>query len=170
MADDEQATEAAKGEEEPKKKSKKAILFGLLLALALGGGGFYATFSGMILGTGEEHADNGHGGDSAEAEPLPAIAFVAIDPIIIAMRSEGRAAHLRFRAQLEVEAGTEDDVTMLMPRILDVLNTYLRAVDILEIERPSALLSLRAQMLRRIQIVTGEGRVKDLLVTEFVVN
>jgi flagellar FliL protein len=29
---------------------------------------------------------------------------------------------------------------------------------------------LRAQMLRRIQVVTGEGRVRDLLITEFVLN
>jgi flagellar FliL protein len=29
---------------------------------------------------------------------------------------------------------------------------------------------MRAQLLRRIQIVTGEGRVRDLLVTEFVLN
>jgi len=29
---------------------------------------------------------------------------------------------------------------------------------------------IRAHLLRRIQIVTGEGRVRDLLVTEFVLN
>ena len=54
--------------------------------------------------------------------------------------------------------------------ILDVLNGYLRAVEMRELEDPSALVRLRAQMLRRVQIVTGEGRVRDLLVTEFVIN
>jgi flagellar FliL protein len=29
---------------------------------------------------------------------------------------------------------------------------------------------LRAQMLRRIQVVTGEGRVRDLLITRFVLQ
>jgi flagellar FliL protein len=62
------------------------------------------------------------------------------------------------------------EVAMLKPRILDVLNGYLRAVDPAELEDPAALVRLRAQMLRRIQIVTGEGRVRDLLVTEFVMN
>jgi flagellar FliL protein len=57
-----------------------------------------------------------------------------------------------------------------MPRILDVLNGYLRAIDIAQLEDPSALLRIRAHMLRRIQIVTGEGRVRDLLITEFVLN
>ena len=59
---------------------------------------------------------------------------------------------------------------MLLPRILDVLNGYLRAVETADLENPSALVKLRAQMLRRVQIVTGEGRVRDLLVTEFVLN
>jgi len=57
-----------------------------------------------------------------------------------------------------------------MPRILDVLNSYLRAVAITDLEDPTAMARLRAQMLRRVQIVTGEGRVRDLLVTEFVLN
>ena len=51
-----------------------------------------------------------------------------------------------------------------------MLNSYLRAVSINELEDPSSLIRLRAQMLRRIQIVTGEGQVRDLLVTEFVLN
>ena len=50
-----------------------------------------------------------------------------------------------------------------MPRILDVLNSYLRAVELADLEDPSAMVRLRAQMLRRVQIVTGEGRVRDLL-------
>jgi len=32
------------------------------------------------------------------------------------------------------------------------------------------LLRLRSQMLRRVQVVTGEGRVRDLLIMEFVLN
>ena len=53
---------------------------------------------------------------------------------------------------------------------MDVLNSYLRAVAVSDLEDPSALVSLRAQMLRRIQLVTGEGRVRDLLIMEFVLS
>ena len=168
MAEDSEANESGETDAPKKKKSKLPFLLGLILALAGGGGGFYATWSGMLGDSGAE-GEAPHE-ETAEAEPLPPVAFVPLEPIIISMRSETRSAHLRFRAEIEVEAGTEEEVTLLMPRILDVLNTYLRAIEVSEIERPSALLSLRAQMLRRIQIVTGEGRVKDLLVTEFVVN
>ena len=59
---------------------------------------------------------------------------------------------------------------MVLPRIIDVLNTYLRAVSEDELGKPAALERLRAQMLRRIQVVTEQGQVKDLLITEFVLG
>jgi flagellar FliL protein len=77
---------------------------------------------------------------------------------------------LRFSAQLEVAEAYKAEVELLKPRVMDVLNGYLRAVEVTDLENPSALFKLRAQMLRRVQIVTGEGRVRDLLIIEFVLN
>lgn len=154
-------------DEVPKRKSKLPLLIGFVLMLVLGGGGFFATYSGMILGGGNEAA-GAHATDGIAT--MPDIAFVPIDPLIVSLGTSGRARHLRFSSQLEVSKAHQDEVTMLMPRILDVLNGYLRAVEVAELEDPSALIRLRAQMLRRVQIVSGEGRVRDLLVTEFVLN
>lgn len=179
-----------------KKKSKKPILIGLLLALIFGGGGFYAVYSGMILapsvasGASTEAvavASEGgaaHGGAPAvsgggEAKgggpminpsPMPDIAFVPVEPLVISLGAASDSRHLLFTSQLEVNASHAEEVTLLLPRILDVLNGYLRAVAVSELEDPTALVRLRAQMLRRIQIVSGEGRVRDLLITEFVLN
>jgi flagellar FliL protein len=156
------------------KRTKKPLLFGLLLAAVLGGAGFYATWSGLILGGGDKaqaEAGDGHGGEGGEgANPLPDIAFVPVDPVVISLGPSAKASHLKMAAQLEVGAAYAAEVQHLMPRILDVLNGYLRAIDVAEIEDPAALVRIRAQLLRRIQIVTGEGRVRDLLVTEFVLN
>ena len=159
------ATAEATLEEAPKKRSKKPLLIGLVLALVLGGGGFYATFSGMILGGGEEHASEEH-----VPGPLMGVAFVPLETIVISLAPDSGSEHLRFTAQLEVVDSAATDVTTLTPRILDVINSYLRAIDTASIEDPQAMARLRAQMLRRIQVVTGEGRVRDLLITEFVLN
>ena len=167
MAD---AEETVEGEEEaPKKKSKKPILIGVTLALALGGGGFFAVYSGMILGGADQVTDE-ETAHAREINALPPIAFVPIDPLVISLGPNGNNRHLRFRAELEVEPQYKDDVAELTPRVLDVLNSYLRAVDMRDLEDPAALINLRAQMLRRVQIVTGEGRVRDLLIMEFVLN
>jgi flagellar protein FliL len=159
------ATAEAIVEEVPKKRSKKPVLIGLVLALVLGGAGFYATFSGMILGAGDSHAEDEHA-----PGPLTGIAFVPLEPMVISLGADSGSEHLRFTAQLEVEDSAASDVTLLTPRILDVLNSYLRAIDTASIEDPHAMARLRAQMLRRIQVVTGGGRVRDLLITEFVLN
>jgi flagellar protein FliL len=148
----------------PAKRSKKPLLLGVGLALMLGGAGFYAAWSGLVLG-GADHDDT-----AADHGPLTGIAFVPLDTMVVSLGADSGSSHLRFTAQVEVEVAAEADVTLLKPRILDVLNSYLRAIDTASIEDPQAMARLRAQMLRRVQIVTGEGRVRDLLITEFVLN
>lgn len=152
--------------EDSKKKSKKPLIIGLILALAGGGGGFYAVQSGMLFGEHVEEEIDSH----AEIAPMPDVLFVPMEPLIINLGHGAQNQYLRFRAQLEVGGAFEEEVTTLLPRVMDILNGYLRAVDMHDLEDPSALIRLRAQMLRRIQIVTGEGRVKDLLIMEFVLN
>lgn len=173
------AEPATEGEEAPKKKSKLPILIGLVLMLLLGGGAFYAMYSGLIFGSSEpaaegeaataaegggEHGEGGEGGAG-----LPGVAFVALDPMVISL-NDAKARHLRFSAQLEVAPAHQAEVEALKPRVMDVLNGFLRAVEMKDLEDPAALLRLRAQMLRRVQIVVGEGKVNDLLIVEFVMN
>lgn len=159
------ASAEALQDDPPKKASKKPLLIGLILAALLGGGGFYATWSEMIL-AGEDPAEHGEKAPTA----LTGIAFVPLETMIVSLGPDAGSEHLRFTAQVEVVDTAVNDVTLLAPRILDVLNSYLRAIDAASIEDPQAMARLRAQMLRRIQIVTGEGRVRDLLITEFVLN
>ena len=149
----------------PKKKSALPLILGLVLFLVLGGGGFYAVYSGLILAPAAQQPAN-----SGKMSETPDIAFVPLEPVTITLGEVAANIHLRFAAQLEVNSARKDEVTLLIPRILDVLNGYLRAVEVSELGDPNALVRLRSQMLRRIQIVTGEGRVRDLLVTEFVLN
>lgn len=156
----EAATVPAEG---AKKSSLKPLLGGLVLALLLGGGGFYAAWSGFL----------GGGGGADESPPLapaPDVAFVPITPLVISLGPDSSSRHLRFAAELEVPTALASEVHKLMPRIVDVLNGYLRAVESRQFDEPGTLIRLRAQMLRRVQIVVGEGRVRDLLVTEFVLN
>ncbi|GKY86675.1 flagellar basal body-associated FliL family protein [Sinisalibacter aestuarii] len=168
MADVEEPDGGA-DEAAPKKAGRKGLVIGLVLALLLGGGGFYAVYSGMILGQ-REAALPDAGAHDDTAETLPPVAFVPLEPLVISLGTGTRSRHLRFRAELEVAPEAQADVTKLTPRVMDVLNSYLRAVELSDLENASSLIGLRAQMLRRIQLVTGEGRVRDLLIMEFVLS
>lgn len=168
---------------EPKKKSR-GLLIAVVLALLLGGGGFYGVYSGLIpLGGGEDHAadsgehdgpdahakDGGHGEDThGGGYDLPA--YVALDPYIISLGEQARARHLKVSVTVEVVPGREEDVAAVVPRINDVLNTYLRAVDARDLEVPRAMMRLRAHMLRRVKLVSPPDAVRDLLFQEFVLN
>lgn len=196
MAEAETPKDAPDGAKDKKKASKLPLLLGLVACLLFGGGGFYAAYSGMLGGlvgdeapakTGESqaadsnppHATDDHGTQASSASDTAphgatyastTAAFVELDPLVVSLGTGQNLAHLRFRAHLEVSGGSEDSVAALMPRVMDVLNGYLRALKPEELADPTMLIRLRAQMLRRVQLVIGEDLVKDLLIAEFVLN
>ena len=134
-------------EETPKKRSKKPLIIGLVLALLGGGGGFFAVQSGLILGSPAEGHAEAEEPKEEESQALD-VAFVPIDPLTISLGRDSKSRHLMFRGQLEVTTEYQEEVTAILPRVVDVLNGYLRAVDLRDLETPSALFKLRAQMLR----------------------
>lgn len=161
-------SEETEGEQEaPKKPSKLPLILGLVLALVGGGGGFYATWSGMILAPGKAQAAATTSHNTSEIDD---IGFVAMDPLVITLSDTSPTRHLRFRSQLEVPKPYVGEVEALMPRVVDVLNTYLRALRTEDFEKPAALTRLRAQILRRFEIVLGSERINDVLIMEFVIN
>lgn len=158
MAEEEEHDE----ESEPPKKKRGGLVIGLVLA-ALGGGGAFAFTSGMLGG--------GESSDTAAHDTLSDdLAFIPIEPMTVSVGEPSGRRHLRFRAELEVDPAGQADIEKLLPRVVDVLNTYLQSLSVAEIEDPSALLTLRSQMRRRIDLVVGGDRVHDLLVMEFVLN
>lgn len=166
MADDTAQPEA------PKRKKGLAIplLIGVILAGAGGAGGFWAMTGGPFAPDPPQDSAN-----DASAAPEPATApvtvgFVPLETLVISLGPDETSRHFMFTAELEVDPVHLAEVTQLSPRVLDVLNSYLRVISVSELSDPASLARLRAQMLRRIQVVTGTGRVRDLLVTQFVVN
>ena len=160
--------------EEPAKGGKMKLILLLVLTLAGAGGGFYLVQSGLIPLGKHDTKTSDHGGDHGENHGTPKsladISFVAINPIMISLHTEQHSQHLRFRAQLEVPSEYQHEVESVLPRVTDVLNSYLRALELNDLRDPLALTRLRAQMLRRIQVVVGKERVRDLLIMEFVLN
>lgn len=156
----------------PPRKSRRGLLVGLVLACLAGGGGFFAVYAGLVLPEQDMDHPDGSADDAGPGavEPLPEVAFVPTGAIVVPVGDGATGRFLHFAAAIEVAKEHETDVTHLLPRITDVLNTYLRAVEASDLDRKTALVRLRAQMLRRVQIVLGDGRARDLLITEFVIN
>jgi flagellar FliL protein len=151
---------------EAKKASKLPLIIGVALGLAGAAGGYFASSSGMIFG--------GESGAQVPAAKVvgsaQTITFVPLEPLTISLQSREGGRHLRFRAELEVESAYASEIEQIKPRIINILNGYLRALELEDLQNPSSLTRLRAQMLRRVQVVAGPDKVNDLLIMEFVVN
>lgn len=156
---------SAKSDDEPK-RGRKRLLLTMIAALVAGGGAFGASYLGMLPLAGA-HVDKAEQGGP---NPLADLGFVPIPPLIVSLGPAEEGRHLRFVAQIETSKFGTAEVEHVMPRIVDVINGYLRAVEIAQIEDPAALIRLRAQILRRVQMVTGPEQVRDVLITEFVLS
>lgn len=156
-------TDAAVTDAPTGKKSRKALVLASIAATILGGGGFYAVYSGALDMLMQPKSA------SAPARSTD-FAFVPVGPVIVSLNRRPQRGHMRFAAHLETPSAAESTVTAQLPRIVDVLNSYLHTLDANELEEPGALIRLRGQMLRRVQIVAGPENIRDLLITEFVLN
>ncbi|WP_227428181.1 flagellar basal body-associated FliL family protein [Roseibaca sp. Y0-43] len=141
------------------------ILIGVAGAALLGGGGFYAVYSGMILGHKVPEAEHA---TAAHAAPMPS--YMPIDQLTLSLANPDGAQHLRMSAQIEIADGRLAEAEGYRPRFLAVMNTYLRAIEPRDLQDSAALIRLRAQILRRLQMVAGEDLVDDFLITEFILN
>lgn len=155
-------------DEAPKNRLKRSYIIGLVLLVAGVLVGFLEVRTELLTHQIKDLKATFF--EEKKGDPIADVAFIPIDQIIIQLRGTEPRRHLKFRVQLEVDPAHKLEVQQVTPRISDVLNTYLRAVDLQDFEDGAGLPKLRAQLLRRIQIVTGNDRVRDLLVMEFVVN
>lgn len=152
---------------DPEPKSGKRIwLLAALGALVLGAGAFSVLYFGLLF---SEPEPTKHEDEISKPMGLD-IDFVPLDSLVVSLGPGASASHLVVTMQLEVAKNYVSEVEFLKPRIADVLNSYLRALKPEDIEQTGSLMRLRAQMLRRLQIVVGDGRIRDLLITEFVLN
>lgn len=146
-----------------KKGGLRPILIGLIGALALGGGGFYAVYAGLIFAP-----ESGSAPQALSPKELPT--FLAIEQLTLSLASPEAAQHLRLSAHIEIAPGRLAEAEAFRPRFLSVMNTYLRAIEPRDLQDPAALFRLRAQLLRRLQMVAGEDLINDFLITEFILN
>lgn len=154
----------------PEKKSKKStaiLLAALAVSAALGASTyFFIKNSDIPIIPKVAPAPSN---ESAKA-PSKAPEYLPLDPVLVTLARTDPPRSLRFEATLELHRGAATDVGQQMPRLIDLTNTYLRATEFSDLREPAALMSIRAQLLRRYETVVGEDKIRNLLVTKFLIN
>lgn len=162
MADDQ---EEKKEKAPAPKKSKMGIIIIIVLVLLAGGGGAAIGYLGLI-----PPGLLGGGGKTVKLPDIEDTVFIKLPPIMIPLGKNAQAKHLRAAFDIETSTTYTERIEKLKPRLMDMLNTYLRAVEEKELINPARFQNLQAQMLRRSRLVCGEDAVKNLLVQEFILQ
>lgn len=148
------------------KKKKGGMLIAIIIAVVALCGGGAAGYMGFIPPLPFLSHDE-------KTEKMPDVSktiFVELPKIVVTLGEDAQAKHLRAGFAIETDPNYEERVKQLKPRLMDVLNTYLRVIEEKELVNPERFQNLQAQMLRRCRLVAGEAAIKNLLVQEFVLQ
>lgn len=170
MSDDTNENSTAEHDQFKKKRSKLPLILCVILFLAATGGGFYATFSGMISIASLIGGDKAHGEDTLHMAAFSTSSYVPVGEIIIPLGPQAKAEFLMMTAEIEIAPSDAEAFHAMLPRIRDLFNTYLQAVEARDLEQPSATMLLRDQLLRRLRVISDPMAPRDLLFTSFILK
>ena len=170
MSEDNDETSEPEGEEPAKKRSKLPLILGLVLSLAAAGGGFYATFSGMLSIASLMGGEKGAGQEEMVMAASSTPTFFPLGETTVPLGPDAEADYLLMTSEIEIDPKDLAAFEAMLPRIKDLFNTYLRAVEARDLEQPNATMRLRDQLLRRISVISEPAKPRDLLFTSFILR
>lgn len=187
------------GEEGDAPKKKKLPLLFIIIPAALvvlGGGGGAAFFlmqpkpaaaeeghGAEKKGGHDKKADKkggGHGGAGGEADPtLGVIAegpdgvtfYTLPDMVVNIQAANGQPTHLKLKLTLETkDAHVAEQLQGELPRMRDMFQGFLRELRPEDLAGSAGSFQLRAEILRRVNLIAAPGKVDAVLIEEMLVN
>jgi flagellar FliL protein len=160
---------AAETEEAPAKKGGKGKLIMIavpVLLLAIGGGLWFTGILPHMLGM-DKHDEK-----AAEAAKPVVPTFIDVPEMVANLNSGGRKnSYVKLTARVEV-LKTEDveKVKAAMPRLQDIMQTYLREMRPEELRGSAGTYRLREELLARANVAVAPASVSDVLFTQMLVQ
>lgn len=94
--------------------------------------------------------------------------YFELNPFTISLQGNSRI--LKIGITLEVISGEADYMDPSDPKVRDAFTGYLRALRLEQIEDAAFMAQMRAQLLRRAQLILGQENVRGILITDFLVR
>jgi len=159
------------GDEEDggKKKlsGKVIVLFIALPALVVIGGIVGGLFAFGILGGGDEE-----GADTAMVEEAEPPVFYDMPEFLVNISTDsGPTRYLKMRVSLEIpNTDILSEIELLMPRVVDGFQVYLRELRPEDLEGSAAIVRMKEELLRRLNLAVEPHEVRDVLFKEVIVQ
>ena len=187
---------AAEGEAPAKKKPPIILIAAAAGLLVVGGGGAAAFFlmkptpaAEGAAGHGEEKTEKkkekkkeegGEGAKTAEGgagapvikEGPDGVVFYTLPDIVVNMQSaDGKSTFLKLKLTFELpDEETADALTPNLPRLTDMFQTFLRELRPEDLAGSQGSYQLRAELLRRVNLVAAPSKVNAVLIEEMLIN
>lgn len=164
------AEKGVEGEETVKKSG--GLIPKLSMLIALGAASFGTVFLLPRADPAPAVSDHRDAGDHADAEEVldftQETTFLELTPLTISLQEDMRI--LKIGITLETLYGEETAIDPNDPKIRDAFMGYLRALRLDQIQDAAFMAQMRAQLLRRAQLVHGTDKVRGILITDFLVR
>ncbi len=150
-----------------KMSGKVIVLFIALPALVVIGGIVGGLFAFGILGGGDQE-----GADMAMVEEAEPPVFYDMPEFLVNITTDsGPTRYLKMRVSLEVPS-TEilSEIELLMPRVVDGFQVYLRELRPEDLEGSAAIVRMKEELLRRLNLAVEPHEVRDVLFKEVIVQ
>ena len=159
---------ASAAAEQPKKKfalklppMKFLIIGGAAFLLIAGGAGAYFFFF--------SHPHE----PKPEAAAVKAATFVDLPELIVNLSNPGaeRTQYLKIKVVLELpEPKMIEQITPIMPRVMDAFQTYLRELRPSDLDGSAGLYRLKEELTRRVNLSIAPARINAVLFKEIIVQ
>jgi flagellar FliL protein len=150
-----------------KRGRRKLLLLGVPLLLLLAGAGL--SFAGFLPNplSKAKPAD-----PAAEAERAEAPVYVDVPELVANLNTGTRkAGYVKMTIRIEVLGSSDaDKVRAQMPRVLDVIQTYLREMRPDELRGSAGVYRLREELLVRTNAAVAPAKVHDVLFTQMLIQ
>ncbi|MBS0559512.1 MAG: flagellar basal body-associated FliL family protein [Proteobacteria bacterium] len=155
------------GAAKPKGGRKRLVMIAVPVLLTGAGAGLW--FTGVLprmLGLAPEHKA------AAVAAAPAAPVFVEMPEMVANLNSTGRkASFVKIAIKLEVPKDSDaEKVRAAMPRLQDLMQTYLRDMRPEELRGSAGTYRLREELIARANLAAAPGQVSDVLFTEMLVQ
>lgn len=163
-----EGVESARDHSRTRLSGKAIVLLVVVFGIVLLAGGAIFKLGGvegvMRLVTGGEK--------TVPAESKIQISYYDLPDLLVNLRSDtSRPAFLKLSLTLEVQhAEDKAGIDLLLPRVIDSFQTYLREMKPDQLQGAAGLFRLREQLLARVNAVAAPTRISDVLFKEMLVQ
>ena len=154
----------------PSKKMGIFIVVGILLFVIVGAGGVFAWMKFSSPSKAEQTTTK-HGKETAGQDDDVSGPIVAMAPFIVNLADAGTPRYLKVAIKLELN--DDNAVTRFkdrIPRVRDSLLLLLSSQESEKIRGVKAKLGLKDQIFERVSVIVGEGSIRSVFLTDFVVQ